>query len=68
MTRLIVAKIDDDYVRFTAEGGERCGLGRASVFPESQAEELRARLARLGEGWEKARLMLLTIHEEPYGG
>ncbi len=68
MTRLIVAKIDDDYVRLSREGGERCGLGQASVFPESQAEELRARLAMLGEGWEKARLMLLIITEEPYGG
>ena len=68
MTRLIVAKIDDDYVRLSGEGGERCSLGQASVFPESQAAELGARLAMLGEGWEKARLMLLIITEEPYGG
>jgi hypothetical protein len=68
MTRLVVVKIGDEYLRFSDDGFQRCTLGKASVFAETEGGEVRRRLAALGERAAGARLMLLTITEQPYGG
>lgn len=68
MTRLVVVKIGEEYLRFRGESFERCALGKASVFAETEVTEVRQRLAALGEQTAGARLMLLTITEQPYGG
>ena len=68
MTRLLVAKIGSEYLRFVEERFELCSLAKASVFPETQADLLRRRLQACGELASTAQLMVLTITEQPYGG
>lgn len=68
MTRLVVVKIGEEYLRFSDDNFERCTLAKASVFAETEGGEVRQRLAALGERTAGARLMLLTITEQPYGG
>lgn len=68
MTKLVVAKIGDDYLRFVEERFELCSLAKASVFPENQVETLKRRLLGFGETASTVRLMVLTITEQPYGG
>lgn len=68
MTRLVVVKMGEEYLRFRGESFERCALGKASVFAETEAREVQQRLAGFGERTAGARLMLLTITEQPYGG
>lgn len=68
MTRLLVVKLGEEYLRFSDDNFERCTLGKASVFAETEGGEVRQRLATLGERAAGARLMLLTITEQPYGG
>lgn len=68
MTRLVVVKIGEEYLRVSGESFERCTLGKASVFAEAEVREVQQRLAGFGERAAGARLMLLTITEQPYGG
>jgi hypothetical protein len=68
MTRLVVVKMGEEYLRFTGENFERCALGKASVFAETEVREVQQRVAGFGERAAGARLILLTITEQPYGG
>jgi hypothetical protein len=68
MTRLVVVKVGEEYLRFCGESFECCTLGKASVFAETEAKEVQRRLAGFGERAAGARMMLLTITEQPYGG
>lgn len=68
MTRLVVVKIGEEYLRFCGESFERCTLGKASVYAETEVGEIRRRLAGFGERAAGAKLILLIITEQPYGG
>ena len=65
MTTLVVAKLGEAYLRFFDDRFELCHLGKASVFAESEAKVLQHRLAGFGDALAGARVMLLTIIEQP---
>ncbi len=68
MTELLIIKSGNEYLRFQGNEFESCPLNKASVFPLGQVEEVRNLRAKLAAVGLAARLMKLTIIEEPYAG
>lgn len=67
VTELLVLKVGGDYLRVREGNAQRCGLEKASVFPLSRLEAVRAHLAELlAGGFPEARLCRLKITEEPF--
>lgn len=65
-TELLIVKAGDDYVRFREEGIERCQMNKGSVFPLSQAEELKKKCNEFCVGLSDVQIMKLTIVEESF--
>lgn len=68
MIELLIIKSGDEYLRFQGNEFEPCPLNKASVYPLGQVEEARNHCAKLAAAGIAARLMKLTITEEPYAG
>ncbi|MBW1637220.1 MAG: hypothetical protein JRJ68_13225 [Deltaproteobacteria bacterium] len=67
MTELLMIKAGENYFRFTDKSYLQCELSRGSVFPLDGAEEVKELCTTLHEdGISDARLVKLTIVEEPY--
>ncbi|MDK9708540.1 MAG: hypothetical protein OEL83_15970 [Desulforhopalus sp.] len=66
MTELLIIKSGSEYLRFTADGFQRCRLNKASVFPLAQAAEAKDRCREAVAAGEAAQLIKLQITEEPY--
>lgn len=66
MSELLIIKSGNAYLRFAGGGVERCPLNKASVFPLTESHEAKARCRDLAAAGIAARLMKLTIVEEPY--
>lgn len=66
MTELLIIKAEEDYYRLREDGLLPCAFDKASVFPLSRAEEAQSYCHRLQESGVSAKLMKLTIVEEPY--
>lgn len=66
MTELLILK-EEDYFRFSPDGVQPCGMNKASVYPLDRYDEVKTLLHSLHEaGYTKAKIMKLTITEEPY--
>lgn len=66
MSELLIVKAGAEYLRFVADEGIPGPLSKASVFPLTQVDEAKARCQKLVNAGIAARLMKLTILEEPY--
>lgn len=68
MNELLIIKSGTEYLRLKGNGFEPCPLNKASVFPLGQVEEARNHCTKLAAAGFPAKLMKLTIIEEPYVG
>lgn len=68
-TQLLIIKDNQGYIRFTANDFEHCEMNKASVFPISQAEEVKRKIEIHPELKHKdAKIFLLAISEEEFRG
>ena len=68
ITELLMVKTGSDYIRFTKDGFERCSMNKGSVFPLSEAEDVKRKCGPLGVAVSAIQLVKLSIYEEPYTG
>lgn len=68
-TQLLIIKDNQGYIRITTDGIEHCEMNKASVFPVSQADEVKDKIKNLSDLKNKdAQILLLTITEEEFKG
>ncbi len=66
MTELLIIKAGDDYYRSGDGGFEPCSMSKASVYTLGQVVDAKDICEKLKKTGVAARLMKLTIVEEPY--
>lgn len=67
MVELLAVKKGDSYIRFLDNGFVSCTMSKASVYPLTQKDVVKALLDRYKEhGLSSAILVKLTINEEVY--
>lgn len=67
MEQLLLIKEGADYFRFSGDGYVRCSLQKASVYPMQQLAQVKALHSQLlDEGCAGARIMLLSLTEQPF--
>lgn len=66
MTELLIIKAGDDYYRFKDGEFEPCPMSKASVYSLGQLGDAKDICEKLTQTGIDARLMKLTIVEEPF--